>query len=225
MLTQITLENVWKFYGEVPVLKNVSCSFRKGEIYFVRGGNGSGKTTLLSLLCGYLREQEGSVTYKINQDESGTPPDFRYLIHGVGARGLYSDLSVYENIRIFHVGLSSFPEKKEASYLKEIDKVLEDFNLLEVGEKKVSALSMGYMQRLYLARIFLSRVLSPLPWIVLDEPDVFLDSEGLDYLRVVLGDLHKSGGTCILSSHSENLLTDLPTKTIFMRDGYLEERE
>ena len=60
--TVIDIKNITKRFGPVTALENVSFSIPRNSIFGVLGPNGAGKTTLFSVIVGFLRPEEGSVT-------------------------------------------------------------------------------------------------------------------------------------------------------------------
>ena len=63
----LKLENIEKAFGENRVLNGVSLSFEEGNIYTLVGSNGAGKSTLYNLITGFLRADEGTITFKSKQ--------------------------------------------------------------------------------------------------------------------------------------------------------------
>ena len=57
----LELNNIWKVFDGVPVLKGLDISLAKGEVHAILGGNGSGKTTALKLLAGIKKPYLGRV--------------------------------------------------------------------------------------------------------------------------------------------------------------------
>jgi ABC-type multidrug transport system ATPase subunit len=225
MLSEIVLSGVWKFYDEVPVLKNLSLTLEKGNIYVVQGPNGSGKTTLLSLLCGRSSNEEGSITYAAEGSVHTKAPDYRHMIDGTGADALYEDLSVYENLEIAAAGYASFlSEGQDDRPLQEpLADIVERFGLQAYADKRAGALSSGNRQRLFLSRIFLCEYFTFSPWLLLDEPDVFLDQDGIGCLTDSIIASQARGGTCIISSHNRELVDSLSCKRIFLTEGLVQE--
>jgi len=57
----ISVDKVWKFYGDYPALRDISLDVAEGSCLALLGRNGAGKTTLLKILAGLSRQQKGSV--------------------------------------------------------------------------------------------------------------------------------------------------------------------
>ena len=58
----IQVKNLYKRYGRVEALRNVSFTVAKGEIVGLLGPNGAGKTTAMKILTGYFPPTDGSIT-------------------------------------------------------------------------------------------------------------------------------------------------------------------
>ena len=56
----IEVQHLYKFYGTVPVLRDVSFEVRKGEILGFLGPNGAGKTTTMRILTGFMPATRGT---------------------------------------------------------------------------------------------------------------------------------------------------------------------
>src|SRR5512134_1099298 len=75
----LEIEGIQVYYGDVPVLRNVSLSVKEGEIVTVIGPNGAGKTTLLKTIVNLLpqgkRGEGGGKIFYLGEDLGGVPPE------------------------------------------------------------------------------------------------------------------------------------------------------
>src|SRR5215217_2912955 len=55
------LEDIWKSYGAVPVLRGVSLGLGAGEIHALLGGNGAGKSSLMKIMAGIISANAGRI--------------------------------------------------------------------------------------------------------------------------------------------------------------------
>src|SRR6202044_3440668 len=95
----VTIEGVWKYYGDYPALRDISFSVDGGACLALLGRNGAGKTTLLRILAGLSKAARGSVTILGNDARAEiTRQRIGVLGHGIG---VYEELSAYENLRLF----------------------------------------------------------------------------------------------------------------------------
>ena len=98
----LVLHNVTAGYGDLQVLRGVSCTLRPGELVVLAGPNGAGKTTLLSTIIGTVKGWSGSV--RVGDHEVMGKPIYRRTRLGLGlvpeGRGLFPSLTVWENLRV-----------------------------------------------------------------------------------------------------------------------------
>ena len=147
----------------VAVVHDVDLVVRAGEVVALLGANGAGKTTTLSTVSGLLPVLGGSMTVL-----GVTPPTRRRMVvrdvwrrarggvaHVPEDRGLFSDLTVAENLRL---GTPRGRAAKASNGEGDLDRVMELFPALaEVTDRRAGLLSGGEQQMLALARAVLGR--------------------------------------------------------------------
>lgn len=153
-MKQITGEHLWKSYGGVEVLRDVSLTVTEGEPVCLMAPSGAGKTTLLRILMGLERPDRGKVT---------APPGCRWAAVFQEDR-LLEHLDAMGNLR-FALGPALEAERART--------LLEELGLGEAGTKQVRDYSGGMKRRLALARA----LLAPSDVLVLDEPFTGLDGD------------------------------------------------
>ena len=165
----IVISNITKRFEDSspPALDNFSAVIKSGCITGLAGPDGAGKTTLLRLICGLLTQQAGDIfvygldslrdTYKIHELVGYMPQKF----------GLYEDLSVMENLKLY-ANLRNVPDKMRKS---RYDRLLEFTKLSPFTERLAGRLSGGMKQKLGLACTLLAEP----PVLLLDEPGVGVD--------------------------------------------------
>ena len=57
----IAATHVWKNFGNIEAVKDVSVTIKKGEVFGLIGTNGAGKSTFLRMLCGVLKQDSGEI--------------------------------------------------------------------------------------------------------------------------------------------------------------------
>lgn len=149
---EVRVEHLWKAYGGVPVLEDVTFTALDG-ITCVMAPSGSGKTTLLRILLGLERPDRGAVRGLDGKHLAAVFQEDRLLEH----------LDAMENLR-FVLG-PNLDETAAGALLAELG--------LEAGGKPVREYSGGMKRRLALARA----LLAPSDAVVLDEPFTGLDEE------------------------------------------------
>ena len=74
-MSNVTLENITKRFGNITALKDVSFSINDGEFFVLLGPTGAGKTTTLRVIAGLTRQDEGSVLFDDQGVDQLTPAD------------------------------------------------------------------------------------------------------------------------------------------------------
>ena len=142
----ITVSNLWKKFGDFAANKNLSFEVKKGEIFGFLGANGAGKTTAIKILCGLWRPTSGDVKvagFDIYTETEKIKKNIGYMSQKFS---LYEDLTPVENIR-FYGGIYGLSRNK----IKEKTVgALHNLNLETVKDKPVSALPLGWKQKLAL---------------------------------------------------------------------------
>ena len=87
-------------YRDKSVFENISFSVRKGEKVAITGANGSGKSTLILILCGLLKEYQGSIQINSKELNEISPDAWRNCFAFVTQKPYLFEGSVIENIRL-----------------------------------------------------------------------------------------------------------------------------
>ena len=188
----IEVKNLTKFYGDHKAVDNLSFSVKDGTVCGFLGPNGAGKSTTMNIMTGCLSATSGSVSVS-GHDIFDDPIEAKMAIGYLPEQPpLYVEETPREYLR-FVAEAKRVPRQRVK---EEIQRVMEETQLLPVADRLIKNLSKGYKQRVGIAQTLLG---SP-DVVVLDEPTV-----GLDPIQVVeIRDLIKSLGkkhTVILSSH------------------------
>lgn len=179
-MNDIVLRNISKSYDNLSVWKNLSCSFRAGEISCMEGASGCGKTTLLHMLAGIVQPDSGTIT--------GVPEKIAVVFQ---ENRLCEEFSAASNLRL--VCANSKSKSEIAAHLQEL-------GLDAASKQPVSSYSGGMKRRVAIARA----ICYDADCILLDEPFQGLDAElkqsVMDYVL-----RHTKGKTviCVTHDHSE----------------------
>ncbi|WP_258084222.1 ABC transporter ATP-binding protein [Thermococcus thermotolerans] len=204
----IGLENVKKSINGKEVLREITITVRPGEIHAYLGHNGAGKTTTFRILLGLLVPDSGRVEV-LGADPLKNP--------GVRARIgylpeydlLYPNLSVWDNLKRYASLKGVYDEK-------ELQELLEFFEIKEYAKKKILALSSGTQRRVAMARAFIG---SPEVFI-LDEPTRGLDPEWrLKFKRFLGRYVKKRNATVLFSTHILSDVDELCEKITVIKEG------
>ncbi len=207
----VQVENLVKRFGNTEVLRGITLQVYPGEVLGVLGPNGAGKTTTINCLTTLLRPDGGTATiagYDVIKD----PEAIRALIGLTGQfAAVDGDLTARENLVLFGrlLRLSKAEAKRRA------DDLLKEFELFEVGNKRVKTFSGGMRRRLDLAA---SIVAEPLV-LFLDEPTTGLDPRSRQRLWEVVRDLKSRGITIILTTQYLEEADELADRIIVIDQG------
>jgi heme ABC exporter ATP-binding subunit CcmA len=208
-VTALQIQNVWKYFGDYPALRDVTFDVEAGSCLALLGRNGAGKTTLLKILAGLSKPGKGTVRI-LGEDARAqvTRRHIGVLGHGIG---IYDELSAYENL-MFFARLYSVPNPDFT-----VSAWLERTGLERVREGLVREFSRGMRQRLAVARAFLHNP----SVMLLDEPFTALDDRGIGVLQEFLSDARRAGRTIILSTHQLREALELATDVALINRGKL----
>ncbi|MHB8671418.1 MAG: ABC transporter ATP-binding protein [Acidimicrobiales bacterium] len=190
----IRTEGLTKVYpGGLVAVDELDLSVRAGELFGLLGPNGAGKTTTAGMLTTRVVPTSGRAMVG-GVDVVAAPARAKQAIGVVPQTNtLDRSLSVWENL-YYHGRYFGMPAKAARAAA---DRELERFRLTDRAKADVMALSGGMAQRLMVARAILHE-----PSILfLDEPTAGLDPQSRIALWEILGSLHGSGQTILLTTH------------------------
>ena len=166
----LRVEHIAKSFGPVTALRDVSLHLKKGEVLGLLGDNGAGKSTLIKILCGFQKQDAGTMWLKGEPYEPKSVENARQLGIDVVYQdlALIDDLSVFENMflcREQRRGRFPFLDKRRMK--KETRGALDDIGInLPRLDVPVARLSGGQRQSIAVAR----GVYSHADILLLDEP-------------------------------------------------------
>jgi ABC-2 type transport system ATP-binding protein len=188
----IHVQNLTKYYGDYPAVRDVSFTIPKGQIVGFLGPNGAGKSTTMRILAGYLAATSGSATID-NIDVFWNPVAARRRIGYMPENcPLYPEMRVREYLH-FRAGVKGLHSGRRR---QRIDYVLGRCWLDDVDRQLIGTLSKGYRQRVGLA----DSLLADPTVLILDEPTAGLDPAQIRETRNLIRELGKEH-TLILSTH------------------------
>jgi len=218
----LKVENISKRFGGVRAVNRVSFTVSRGDIVGVIGPNGSGKTTLVNLITGFVKRDCGEVFFKGRRITGASP-------HRIADLGVartfqimrpYPSLPAYKNLIV--PLFSPRVRRSTGGRLGDRDEVALDL-LEEIGferdasvpYKTASALPLGYLKRLELARCW---ALKP-ELIICDEIFSGLSMAEINTLIPVLEKLQLGGITLIMIEHRLRELFKLANRALVMNFG------
>ncbi len=178
MAYAIEVEHIYKSFGNLKALYDVSMTVDEHAITILMGPNGSGKTTLINVISGFYKPDSGKVIYK-GKSITGLPPHRVYkfgLARTFQIPALFLKLTVLENVMVARrenkgEGFGSSLLKNlwvsdERQAAEEAFKILDIVGLSQMWDKPANVLSGGQMKLLELGRALMSGAET----ILLDEP-------------------------------------------------------
>jgi len=204
----IKVENITKLYGKQKALNNISFEIGSGEIVGLLGPNGAGKSTIMKIICSYITQNEGNVEVcGLNSIEEAI--DSKNKIGYLPEHNpLYLDMYVKEFLS-FISDIHKLKNKKER-----IDKMIEITGLTPEKNKKISALSKGFRQRVGIA----SALIHDPEVLILDEPTTGLDPNQLKDIRNLIKEIGKTK-TIMLSTHIMQEVEAICDRVIIIKQG------
>ncbi|HEA29970.1 MAG TPA: ABC transporter ATP-binding protein [Leeuwenhoekiella sp.] len=215
----IEVKQVFKSYGDVPVLKGVNLNIAKGEVVSIVGASGAGKTTLLQILGTLDRADKNKATVlDINGANIARFSDkelSKFRNQNIGFIFQFHQL-LPEFTALENVCIPAFIAKTEKSKVEAKAKELLGFlGLSHRGDHKPNQLSGGEQQRVAVARSLIND-----PGLILaDEPSGNLDSESAEHLHKLFFKLRDEfNQTFVIVTHNEEL-ADMADRKLTMVDG------
>ena len=208
----IAVEHLTKRYGNVTAVDDLSFEIGDGHVYGFLGPNGAGKSTTMNIMTGCLSATEGHV--KIDGYDIFEEPDKAKRLIGYLPEQppLYMNETPAEYLRF----VGEAKGLRGAELYKQIGEALEKTKLTAMRNRRISALSKGYKQRVGIAQALLGdpRV------IILDEPTVGLDPLQIIEIRDLIRELGKEH-TVIFSSHILSEVQTICEKVLIISRGKL----
>lgn len=210
----IQVKNLSKKFkkNESYSLKDVNFSVDVGEIVGLIGKNGAGKTTLMKLIAKAIKPTDGDIFIhnKSILKKNNSLKEVGFMIEG----SIFNHLSAVEHLKFF-IKLNG--DKKDYNNIEEVLKLVD---LWKKKDKNPNSFSFGMKQRLSLA---ICLVTQP-KLLILDEPFVGLDPNGVDKLIQTLKKWVEQKDTAIIiSSHQLSELEEICTRYLFIDNGLLKE--
>ena len=189
----IEIEHLYKNFGDVKAVDDLSLKVKTGELYAFLGVNGAGKSTTISIICGTLAKTSGSVKV-CGADENNFDNAKKELGVVFQSSVLDKALSVRDNLK-FRASLYGITGEKFEARLKEIDDLL---HFSEFINRPVGKLSGGQKRKIDVARALIHKP----KLLILDEPTTGLDPMTRKTLWEVIYSLQKNTGmTVFLTTH------------------------
>ena len=210
-MAAIEVTNLWKSFGAVQAVRDLSFSVEPGRVTGFLGPNGAGKSTTLRMVLGLIRPLRGDATIDGRHYDHLEDPTGR-----VGA--MLEDTS-------FHPGRSGENHLRVLAAAgghpsSRVDELIDLVSLRGAEKRRVGQYSQGMRQRLALA----SALIGDPGVLILDEPTNGLDPGGIRWLRGLMRQLADEGRTVLVSSHLLAEVSQAVDDVVVIAKGELRAR-
>jgi multiple sugar transport system ATP-binding protein len=214
-MASVTYEHVYKRFGDVEVITDVSVEIADKEFVVFVGPSGSGKSTLLRLLAGLEEITEGQIMIG-DRIVNDVPPKDRDIAMVFQSYALYPHMSVYDNMA-FGLKLRKTPKEEIDRRVKDAAEIL---GLAHLLDRKPKALSGGQRQRVAVGRAI---VREPAVFLM-DEPLSNLDAKLRVSARAEISKLHQRlGTTFVYVTHDQVEAMTMGDRILVLKDGILQQ--
>jgi ABC-2 type transport system ATP-binding protein len=209
----VEVQHLVKTFGKCEVVKDLSFTIGKGEIFGLLGPNGAGKSTTINMMCGYLEATSGD-TLIDGQSITREPRQVKRMIGVVPQEiALYYDLNALENLEFFGeiYGLSSQERKEWAQAL------LHFVGLYDRRKEAVKKFSGGMLRRINLAVALIHQP----AFLMMDEPTVGVDPQSREHIFAIIEQLRDQGTTILYTTHYMEEAERLCDRIAIMDEGQI----
>jgi branched-chain amino acid transport system ATP-binding protein len=211
----LEIEGLDVHYGGIHALKGVSLKVNAGEVVTLIGANGAGKTTTLRAISGIVKPTTGSVKFDGTTITNHAPHTIvaRGLVHAPEGRGIFSNMTVDENLEI-----GAFLRKDSAQVKKDREHALSLFpRLKERLAQNAGTLSGGEQQMLAIARALLSRP----KLLLLDEPSLGLAPQVVALIFKIVKTIAADGTTILLVEQNAHMALGVANRAYVLEVGQI----
>jgi ABC-type multidrug transport system ATPase subunit len=178
---KIILTGTGKKFNNEWIFRDLSYSFEKDHTYAILGRNGSGKSTLLQVIAGNIHPSSGKVNYYNEDQEISVEKIFQHLTVVAPYQELIEEFTLREMLD-FHFAFKSLVP----GYT--IPDIIDRIGFKDSGRKIIRLFSSGMKQRVKLVLALFSDV----PVILLDEPAMNLDENGMNWYLQLVSEMTKN---------------------------------
>lgn len=219
----ITIQDLYKSFGNLDILKGASVDLFKGETLVVLGRSGTGKSVLIKIIVGLLQADSGFIEVLGQNLEEIETKDLQELRQKVGFSfqnsALYDSMTVRENLEFPLVRNKKHLSKKEIQ--NSIEMVLEAVELSQSIDQMPSELSGGQRKRIGIARTLILE-----PEIMLyDEPTAGLDPITCIEINNLINNVQQEfKSSAIVITHDLSCAKSVGDRIVMLLDGKFERQ-
>jgi putative spermidine/putrescine transport system ATP-binding protein len=214
-MTEVSIEQLTKDYGQGPAVDGISVRIAEGEFISLLGPSGCGKTTTLKMIAGFEDATRGAIRFD-GRDVVHVPVEKRDIGMVFQNYALFPHMTVERNLA-FGLEMRKIPKTEIRD---RIAKVLDMVQLTGYAERYPRQLSGGQQQRVALARAL---VIEP-KILLLDEPLANLDAKLREEMRVFIRDLQRRVGiTTVYVTHDQAEAMTMSDRVVVMFGGRIAQ--
>jgi branched-chain amino acid transport system ATP-binding protein len=209
----LKVEHISVFYGDVQALNDVSLEVLEGKIVALLGPNAAGKSTTLRAISGVAKIRSGKIS--LDDEPIHRAPSYRIvengIIHVPEGRGLFSTLTVQENLE-----LGAYTPKARKSIHETLQHVFSLFPRLQERQRQMAgSLSGGEQQMCAIARGLMAK-----PRILMiDEMSLGLAPVLVQAMFEVVREIAESGYTVLLVEQQIHRALQLAHSAFILENG------
>lgn len=210
MTPVIEVKHLFRHFGDIKAVDDLSFTVFPGQVYGFLGQNGAGKSTTIRMLLTLIQQGSGSIEIFGMDLKKHRQEILRQTGAMIERPDLYKYLTAKDNLRIFATlsGIKITPAQ--------INQQLERVGLADRADSKVKTFSQGMKQRLGIA---VALVHDP-QLVILDEPTNGLDPQGIADMRKLILHLRRDlGKTVFVSSHLLNEMELIADSVLIINKG------
>jgi ABC-type sugar transport system ATPase subunit len=214
---QLEMKNIYKSFGAVEAVVDVSFSVGEAEIHGLLGENGAGKSTLMNVLGGVLAPDSGRIIIDGEEQTHLTPIKASRL----GIRFIHQELNLVNDLRVFENLFLRNEIVTAGIYLNKREMIRRSREIFDKLELKIDPtaivrdLDTSRKQLVEIARALLFEC----ELIIMDEPTTALTNDEIENLFEIMRGLKSHGVSSIYISHKMPELFSVCDRYTVLRDG------
>jgi lipopolysaccharide export system ATP-binding protein len=209
----LSVHAVEKSFVGRKVVKKVSLYLRKGEAVGLLGPNGAGKTTVFYMITGLIKADQGRI--ELDGHDVTKLPMYQRARLGIGylpqEASIFRGLNVEQNIRAVLEVVEPDTKRRE----RDLDALLEEFNIARLRKTPSIALSGGERRRVEIARSLATRP----NYMLLDEPFAGIDPIAVGDIQALVRHLTNRGIGVLITDHNVRETLGLTDRAYIIYSG------
>ncbi|MBC7430344.1 MAG: ABC transporter ATP-binding protein [Bacteriovorax sp.] len=201
----------FSYHKDSKLLKNISATFKSGDLIAIKGTNGSGKSTLFKLLAGIINPDSGKIITKLRGKEFVNAKNFKnvgFIFQNPENHFFFDTIEEELKQSFKNIDIAVFKDALIERFFNNIDLKKSPF-LLSEGEKRRLSILMT---------IFLGKSI-----FLYDEPTFGQDVESIEQITGLMRELKRRGFVQIMISHDDSFIKDMASRVLVLEDGSLNE--